>query len=109
MISPARRHFQSVTAGAAAIGATDPAAQTVQARYKALLDAHQATLSKLQSRKAKIEAKRAFVAEYAPYVEGVLLAGAGGDDGRAERQRFINSERLALVPDRWKHQRPRRA
>lgn len=80
MTSPARRHFQTVTAGAAAVGAVDPAAQTLQARYKTLLDAHRATLSKLQSTKGKIEAKRAFLGEYVPYVDGVLDADAGGDD-----------------------------
>jgi len=80
-MTPARRHFQAVTAGVAsaavASGAPPP---PLQGRMLAMLQAHQVNLKAIKSRKAKIETKRAFLPEYAAYVAGVLTAGAGGDD-----------------------------
>lgn len=76
-ISPARRHFERVTAGNAQ---TDPATTTLKAQIAAKLTADLAALKQIQSRKAKIEAKRQMLPAYEAYVAGVIDADAGGDD-----------------------------
>jgi hypothetical protein len=80
-MTPARRHFQSVTASVeSAAAATAAPPPPLQGRMLAMLHAHQVNLKAIKSRKAKIEAKRGFLPEYAAYVDGVLTGGAGGDD-----------------------------
>lgn len=80
-MTPARRHFHRVTAGVEAAAATvDAAPAPLQGRMLAMLGAHQTNLKAIKSRKAKIEAKRKFLPEYADYVAGVLAADAGGSD-----------------------------
>ena len=85
-MTPARRHFQAVTAGAEAVRAAAAAVTGATAsaplkdRMLALLQAHQLALKAIKSRKLKIETKRKFLPEYAAYVDGVLAADAGGDD-----------------------------
>lgn len=85
-MTPARRHFQAVTAGVEAVRAATAAVTGATAsvplkdRMLALLQAHQVNLKAIKSRKLKIETKRRFLPEYAAYVEGVLAADAGGDD-----------------------------
>lgn len=80
-MTPARRHFQAVTAGVeSAAGAANAAPAPLQARMLAMLQAHLANLKAIKSRKAKIAAKARFLPDYAAYVDGVLAAGAGGDD-----------------------------
>lgn len=76
-VSPARRHFERVTAG---IAPADPAAMTLKAQIAAKLAADLAALKQIQSRKAKIEAKRQMLPAYDAYVAGVIDADAGGDD-----------------------------
>lgn len=80
-MSLARRHFQTVTAGTAAVAVAEGALPPpLHGRMVAMLSAHQANLKAIKSRKAKIEAKRGFLPDYTAYIEGVLAADAGGDD-----------------------------
>lgn len=82
-MTPARRHFQAVTAGAeatAAAAGADAAPAPLHSRMLALLHAHLVNLKAIKSRKAKIKTKRAYLPEYAAYIAGVLDADAGGDD-----------------------------
>jgi hypothetical protein len=81
-MSIARAHFQRTLAAreqqAAVPGA--PAPGSMAERTAALVRMHRAHLKTIQSRAAKIEAKRAMLPEYAPYIDGVLAAGGGGQD-----------------------------
>lgn len=85
-MTPARRHFQAVTAGAEAVLAVTAAingaaaSAPLQDRMLALMQAHRVNLKAIKSRKAKIETKRRFLPEYAAYIAGVLAADAGGDN-----------------------------
>ncbi len=81
-MSIARAHFQRVTAAREmqAAGHGAPATGTMAERTAALLRMHQAHLKTIQSRSAKIEAKRGMLPDYAPYIDGVLVAGSGGQD-----------------------------
>lgn len=81
-ISPARRHFQKVTAAQAA-GAT-PAGQVqtgdqYELHAAALYEARR-TLKAIKSVKAKIEKKRELLPEFDSYIAGVLEAGNGAQD-----------------------------
>lgn len=82
MTSPARRHFLRATAAAAA--AQDPAAapQTATAYELMLyqLAEHRRQLKQLQSIDRKVAAKRQFLPDYEPWVEGVLAGNHGGQD-----------------------------
>jgi len=85
MSSLARAHFQRTLAarqaGAGATAAPVPAGGVSMAdRMLALLRMHQVQLKAIQSRTAKIAAKRDWIDQYTPYVEGVLSADAGGQD-----------------------------
>lgn len=75
--SPARRHYERVTAGNAP---ADPAIMTLKAQIAGKLSADLAALKQIQSRKAKIEAKRQMLPAYEAYVAGVIEADVGGDD-----------------------------
>ncbi|WP_413615761.1 phage terminase small subunit [Halomonas cupida] len=81
-ISPARRHFQRITAAQAAGDAQPGKPQTGQ-QYElfatALWEARQA-LKGIKSVEAKVARKRELLPQFAPYVDGVLSAGAGAQD-----------------------------
>lgn len=85
-MTPARRHYQAVTAGAEAVRAATAATTGADApaplrdRMLALLQAHTLALKAIKSRKRKIETKRTILPEYAAYIDGVLAADAGGSD-----------------------------
>jgi len=80
--SPARRHFQKVTAAQAA-GATPEGQVQTGDQYElhaaALYEARR-TLKGIKSVKAKIEKKRELLPEFDSYVAGVLEAGKGAQD-----------------------------
>lgn len=82
MTSPARRHFQRVTAakaaGDAAIGQPQNGPQ-FELMMAALYDARQ-SLKKVKSTEAKIALKRQLLPQFAPYIEGVLEGGNGAKD-----------------------------
>lgn len=83
--TPAQRHYLRTTAAAvAAVAAqadTMPAA-TANAYELMLLQLaeHRRRLKQVQSIDRKIEAKRAFLPHYGPWVDGVLEADRGGQD-----------------------------
>lgn len=82
-MSIARRHLQRTLAtreSRAAAGAPGPQTGPMADRMLALLRMHQAELKTIQSRTAKIAAKRGWLADYAPYVDGVLAADGGAQD-----------------------------
>lgn len=83
-MSPAKRHFQRVTAAQAAAEAAGPsqtmAGLTAYELQLAQLIQDRARLKGIQSTEGKIELKRQLLPAYAPYVEGVLLAGQGAQD-----------------------------
>jgi hypothetical protein len=63
--------------------ARDPHGEPVGTAYElmqAQLHEHLRTLKGIQSVERKVEAKRAMLADYAPYLEGVLKADQGGQD-----------------------------
>lgn len=69
-------------AQAAATAATD-SGQTTGSAYElmqAQLYEHTRALKAIQSVERKVEAKRGFLADYWPWVDGVLAAGQGGED-----------------------------
>lgn len=82
MASLARTHILRVQAEkqSASRPAAAPAAGSQAERMAALMSTHQAALKTIKSRTAKIEAKRGYLDEYAPYVDGVLAADNGGQD-----------------------------
>lgn len=81
-MSLARKHFQRMTAAAAA-AATDPGEPVKANAYELelikLADAKRA-LKQVQSVERKAEVKRRVLPEFAPWVRGVLEAGRGGQD-----------------------------
>ncbi|MDF3935365.1 terminase endonuclease subunit [Pseudomonas citronellolis] len=82
--SPAKRHFQRVTAAQAAAAAAGPV-QTMEGltAYElqlAQLIQDRARLKGIQSTEGKVELKRQLLPAYAPYIEGVLSAGQGAQD-----------------------------
>ena len=85
MTSPARRHYlRTVAAQAAAAGAKpdEMPAATANAYELMLrrLAEHRRQLKMIQSIDRKVEAKRAFLADYVDWVTGVLKADRGGQD-----------------------------
>ncbi|WP_372373253.1 phage terminase small subunit [Vreelandella venusta] len=82
MTSPARKHYQQVTAAKAA-GAATPGQQQAGEQYElhaaALWEARR-TLKAIKSVQAKIEKKRELLPDYLPYVDGVLAEGNGAKD-----------------------------
>lgn len=81
MTTPARKHFQRVTAAKAAADA-GPAVMTGDA-YQLMLAAlveDRRRLKDIQSIARKVEVKRELLPNYLPYVEGVLQTGQGAED-----------------------------
>ncbi|WP_186135658.1 phage terminase small subunit [Burkholderia gladioli] len=82
MTSPARRHQQRVLAAKAAASAA-PGTAVVGREYDLMLrklSIDRRRLKELQSVARKIEVKAELLPDYAPYVDGVLQAGKGGQD-----------------------------
>lgn len=78
----ARRHYQRVTA-AAASAATDPGAPINANAYELVLVnliEDRRRLKQVQSIERKIDIKRQMLPQYAPWIDGVLEAGRGGQD-----------------------------
>ena len=82
MTSPARAHYlRTVAAQSAAAGAPEPLANAnAYELMLAQLAEHRRRLKQVQSIERKIEAKRAMLPDYAPWVEGVLAGDAGVQD-----------------------------
>lgn len=82
MTSPARAHYlRTVAATAAAVGAPEPLANAnAYELMLAQLAEHRRRLKQVQSLERKIEAKRAMLPDYAPWVEGVIAGDAGVQD-----------------------------
>lgn len=82
MTSPARRHYQRVTAAKAA-GDAQPGRPQGGQQYElfaaALWEARQ-TLKGIKSVEAKIAKKRELLPQFGPYVQGVLEGGTGAQD-----------------------------
>lgn len=82
MKSPARKHFEQVTAAKAA-GAATPGEQQKGEQYElhaaALWEARR-TLKGIKSVQNKIEKKRELLPDYLPYINGVLAEGNGAKD-----------------------------
>ncbi|REE92649.1 terminase endonuclease subunit [Cupriavidus plantarum] len=83
MTSPARRHFLRVTAGL--VAATDAASNplhhaTGHELMLAQLAEHKRSLKLIQSIERKADAKRGMLAEYSPWIQGVLEADTGAQD-----------------------------
>lgn len=82
MKSPARQHFEQVTAAKAA-GAATPGQQQGGEQYElhaaALYEARR-TLKTIKSIQAKIEKKRELLPDFMPYINGVLAEGKGAKD-----------------------------
>ena len=82
MKSPARKHYEQVTAAKAA-GAATPGEQQQGEQYElhahALYEARR-TLKTIKSIQAKIEKKRELLPDFMPYINGVLSEGKGAKD-----------------------------
>lgn len=82
MKSPARKHFEQVSAAKAA-GAATPGQQQAGEQYelhaRALYEATR-TLKSIKSIQAKIEKKRELLPDFLPYIDGVLSEGNGAKD-----------------------------
>lgn len=82
MKSPARKHFEQVSAAKAA-GTATPGEQQQGEQYelhaRALYEARR-TLKAIRSIEAKIEKKRELLPEFMPYINGVLAEGKGAKD-----------------------------
>lgn len=81
MTSPARRHFQRVTAAqaAAAAGETVMVGDAYQLMMASLVEDRR-RLKDIQSIERKIEVKRELLPTYAAYIDGVLEGGQGAED-----------------------------
>lgn len=82
MKSPARKHFEQVSAAKAA-GTATPGEQQQGEQYelhaRALYEARR-TLKTIKSVQAKVEKKRELLPEFMPYINGVLSEGKGAKD-----------------------------
>jgi len=82
MKSPARKHFEQVSAAKAA-GTATPGEQQQGEQYelhaRALYEARR-TLKTIKSIQAKIEKKRELLPDFMPYITGVLAEGKGAKD-----------------------------
>ncbi|MFI2817924.1 phage terminase small subunit [Vreelandella piezotolerans] len=82
MKSPARKHYEQVTAAKAA-GAASPGEQQRGEQYElhahALYEARR-TLKTIKSVQSKIDKKRELLPEFMPYINGVLSEGNGAKD-----------------------------
>jgi len=82
MLSPARRHFQRVTAAQAA-GDVEPGKPQNGDQYELMLAAlyeARMRLKSIQSIERKIEAKRQILPQFDAYIAGVLEGGNGAQD-----------------------------
>lgn len=83
-MSICRAHHQRVTAAresaAAASGADSAMTGGLYDRMLGQLSMHRAQLKSIQSRTAKIDAKRGLLPDYDAYVDGVLAGGGGAQD-----------------------------
>lgn len=81
-LSPAQRHYQRTVAAKAA--ATSAQGEAVMGSDYDLIFAKLVTdkqrLKQIQSVERKIDAKRTMLADYQPWIDGVLAAGRGGKD-----------------------------
>jgi tetratricopeptide (TPR) repeat protein len=81
MTSPARRHFQRVTAAREAAGAgSEPMTGDTYQLMQASLMEDRRRLKDIQSIERKIEVKRELLPKYDDYVTGVLESGQGAQD-----------------------------
>lgn len=80
MISPARRHFLKASATASAVASATPETNDQYQLMLAALIEDRRRLHDIQSIERKIEAKKVFIQQYEPYVDGVLESGAGAQD-----------------------------
>lgn len=82
MTSPARAHYlRTVAATTAAAGAPEPLANAnAYELMLAQLAEHRRRLKQVQSLERKVEAKRAMLPDYAPWVEGVIAGNSGTQD-----------------------------
>ena len=82
--TPAQRHRMTAMAAMAAASSTqNPHGEPTGSAYEltlAQLHAHMRTLKDIKSVERKIEAKRTMLADFDAYLNGVLLADAGGQD-----------------------------
>lgn len=84
--SPCARHFAAVNArlaaeqSAAKDDSTMPKDATIYERYLAKLQHDHLRLKSIQSELGKAELKKLLIPEYLAYIEGVLQAGASGQD-----------------------------
>jgi len=81
-MTPARRHFQRVSAAEASASAEvgEPINANAYELQLARLYEDKRRLKDVQSIERKIEIKRQILADYAPWIDGVLEAGRGGQD-----------------------------
>ncbi len=83
-MSPAKRHFQRVSAAIAAAAVAGPelsmAGATAYEQQLLQLNQDRLRLKQVQSEQGKAELKRTLIPAYAPYIEGVLSAGNGAQD-----------------------------
>lgn len=82
MSTPARQHFARKTAAsqAAAVPSETAMAGSAYELMQAALAEDRRRLKQIQSIEKKIEQKRKFLPEYAPYIAGVLESGTGAQD-----------------------------
>lgn len=80
MISPARRHFLKASATASAVASATPETNDQYQLMQAALVEDRRRLHDIQSIERKIEAKKVFILQYEPYVDGVLESDAGTQD-----------------------------
>lgn len=81
MVSPARKHYQRVSAAKAAeaSGAEQMVGDAYQLMLAALIEDRR-RLKDIQSIERKVEVKRELLPNYAAYVSGVLESGQGAED-----------------------------
>lgn len=82
MLSPARKHFQRVTAAKAAGTARPNEPQTGEQFeiFAAALWEARRTLKTIKSTQAKVDKKREMLPDFDPYIQGVLDGGNGAQD-----------------------------
>lgn len=83
MTSPAKRHFQKMRAAQESTAAADSKTRPDASLYElmmAQLYEHRMQLKNIQSVETKAKKKAEILAEYTPYLEGVLAADSGIED-----------------------------
>ncbi len=84
-MTPARAHLLTMTASALAAGdpgasSLDPVQTSAHELMQAQLYEHRRALKAIQSIERKVEAKRAYLPLYWPWIDGVLSSGRGAQD-----------------------------